>query len=98
MNKLQENMEKMVALLPMTYTIGLLIRESIRDHRSGLSVRLKQKILIATCCKGLSVLPDRTCRVFRRGFLARPEKQNGPRVRWSASRASPYCQLSTKGP
>ena len=36
MNKLQENMEKMVALLLMSYTIGLLVGESIRDHMYGL--------------------------------------------------------------
>jgi hypothetical protein len=31
MNKLQEHMEKMVALLLIAYTIGLLVGESLRD-------------------------------------------------------------------
>ena len=35
MNKSQENMEKMVALMLMSYTIGLLIGESIRDQMYG---------------------------------------------------------------
>jgi hypothetical protein len=35
MNKSQENMEKMVALLLMTYTIGLLVGEALRDQMYG---------------------------------------------------------------
>jgi hypothetical protein len=35
MNKTQENMEKMVALMLIAYAIGLLVGESIRDHLYG---------------------------------------------------------------
>jgi len=35
MNKTQDNMEKMVALMLIAYAIGLLVGESIRDHMYG---------------------------------------------------------------
>ena len=37
MNKMQSNMEKMVAMVLIAYAIGLLIGESIRDHLYGSS-------------------------------------------------------------
>ena len=56
MNKKQDNMEKMVALVLLAYTIGLLIGEQIRDQvytgrkwklYSGLFILLKQKLRLA---------------------------------------------------
>jgi len=57
MNKKQVNMEKMVALLALAYTIGFLIGEQIRDWEyggskkwklySGLFILLKRKISLA---------------------------------------------------
>lgn len=61
MNKRQENMEKMLALVMIAYSIGLLLGEAIRDRMyaqagqvsrkwylySGLFVLLKQKISLS---------------------------------------------------
>jgi hypothetical protein len=53
MNKKQENMEKMIALLMLAYVIGYLVGEEIRDRAytgnkwrsySGLFVLLKQQV------------------------------------------------------
>ena len=57
MNKKQDNMEKMVALVVLAYVIGFLIGEQIRDWEyggsrkwklySGLFILLKRKITLA---------------------------------------------------
>jgi len=56
MNKKRENMEKMVALVLLAYSIGLLIGEFVRDELyegrtwqrySGLFILLKQKIQLS---------------------------------------------------
>jgi len=56
MNKKQENMEKMVALVLLAYCIGFLLGEHIRDviydgkkwrRYSGLFILLKQKIQLS---------------------------------------------------
>ena len=56
MNKKRENMEKMIALLLLSYVIGFLVGEEIRDRTysgdkwknySGLFVLLKQKVNLA---------------------------------------------------
>jgi hypothetical protein len=63
MNKTRDNMEKMIAMMLITYSVGLLTGEAIRDEMytdpsgrrrkewylfSGLFVLLKQKILLAS--------------------------------------------------
>ena len=56
MNKKQENMEKMIALVLLTYSIGFLLGEGIRDRMyegkkwrrySGLFILLKQRIQLS---------------------------------------------------
>jgi len=73
MNKKQINMEKMIALLLLAYTIGLLLGEGVRDcmyegrkwHQySGLFILLKQKIQLSR--KVLAEIMDNVYLLFMR--------------------------------
>jgi len=62
MNKKQVNMEKMVALVALAYTIGFLVGEQIRDRAYGGSRKWKQY-------SGLFILLKRKIRLAREALL-----------------------------
>ncbi len=71
MNKKQENMEKMTSMVLLSYSIGLLIGEGIREVEytgkkrklySGLFILLKRKILLSEAI--ISDIMNKVCLLF----------------------------------